>query len=53
MGSDGRVSKDGRVINVESGKGKTVLIKNDISRYFNGLCMEIVHYVTFLVGFKT
>ena len=38
MGSDGRVSKDGRIINVENGKGKAVLIKNDISRHFNGSC---------------
>ena len=37
MGSDGRVSKDGKVINIESGEGKIVLIKNDISRHFNGL----------------
>ena len=53
MGSDGRVSKDGKVINIESGEGKIVLIKNDISRHFNGLCMEIVHNVTFLVGFES
>ena len=39
MGSDGRVSKDGRVINVESGEGKAVLIKNDILIHFNGLCI--------------
>ena len=53
MGSDGRVGKGGRVNNVESREGKTVLIKNDISRHFSGSCLEIIHNVTFLVGFKS
>ena len=53
MCSDGRVSKGGRVNNVESGEGKAILIKNDISRHINGSCMEIIHNVTFLVGFKS
>ena len=48
MGSDGRVSKDGRVINVESGEGKAVLIKNDISRHFNGLVLRLYTMYPFL-----
>ena len=46
MSSDERVSKNGRIINIDSGERKAVLIKNNMSRHFNGSCMEIVHKVT-------
>jgi len=49
MSSDGRVTKDGRINNVDSGEGKTNLLKNNILRDFNGLCMKIVQNVTFIM----